>query len=198
MKRLAFFILSMIIGGQLIAQNTIADNPNDLRKAKKQFDRLQESKNWNFIKTDGKVYWQKTFYFKTEDADNVFKFFNESPIFKKAGNQFSANIVFAQYTEETPPMIFNSTSEVVFMVQFKDNRYRVTVSNITWKGTSGTIGLFSMMQENTLSMQDLVSDMDTMKKYPCKHANICLLNIFDFYSKYHVATVAPGILSSDF
>ena len=202
MKRLAFFILSFLFVGQVLPQNftngIYPTESNEERKARKEFNRYQEYNNWNFLEKDGKVYWQYTFYFKPEHIEGVLKFFHESPIFKKVGNQFTANIVFAQYTEETTPMIFNSTSDIVFTVQFKDNRYRVTVTNITWHGTSGTVGLFTITQENTLSMQDLLSDMGTLKKYPCKHANICMLNIFDYYSKYHTATAVSGILDSDF
>lgn len=210
MKRLAFFLFFLLIPILLLCQTKDFTNgiyPTNSQaksaKEKREFDKQQKALNWNFKIDDGKVYWQRVFNFPTEDTAKVTLFFNDERLFGRIGDQYYTQAIFASYNNldsMQEPMIFQSTAEVYFYVQIKDNRYRVTIVDIIWKGNVGTSGMFHITQEATLTMQDFI-DYNIYADSPfkariCKQTNICLLNIFDYNSEYHIS--ADAVLDDDF
>lgn len=155
---------------------------------KAEFNAAQKAANWNFKIEDSKVYWQKVFDYPAEDSLKVEDFFDKNPSFKKDGDGYSAQLVMTEYTKEPNmniPFILHSTADMIFYVQIKDGRYRVTVTNITWKGNVGTVGTITIMQEASLTMQDLMKKSKKLKASGAKHTNICLLNIFNYNSEFN-------------
>lgn len=153
---------------------------------KKAFDAEQKAANWNFKFEDGKVYWQKTFEHPIEDSTAVREYFEKNILFTKKNDGYTANIALSEYSTQSNmniPFILHAPADMVFFVQYKEGKYRVTLTNSTWKGKSGTIGLFSIMQENTLTLQDLASKSGKFQASSCKSTNICLINLFDYKTK---------------
>lgn len=193
MKRLAFFIL-IIIPTLVFSQ----DLSNKVAKSlKRGFDKSQAAVDWNFKIENGKIYWQKVFSFPLQDSLRVSEFFSKSRYFTNKGNQLKAEVILAQFNDLSTmkePGIFQSTAEIYFYLQIKENKYRVTVIDIAWKGEVNS-GLFS--QETSLTMQDMKDPVysNGLKPGICKNTNICLLNLFNYKSEYHAMGV---ILDDDF
>lgn len=207
MKKLIFIILFCCCSTFIFSQtwNKFSDEyiENDslrsaIEKQKKIFNQQQKSINWNFISQDGKVYWQKVFEHSPSDTLAVKRFFDSNPLFTKNQNSYTAEIILTEYTNEPNmniPFILHSPAKMIFHVQFKEDRYRVTVENITWSGNAGTTGTITITQSVGLSMQDLISKQGKFKANGCKHTNICLLNLFYFNSKYQSK---KNVLNTDF
>ena len=203
MKRLAFFILILIpsiLFSQTrdLRQNGIySDNDKVAKALKRGFDKQQAAANWNFKIENGKIYWQKVFTFAPHDSLDVATFFNKSRYFSDKGNQYKSEVILAQFNDlptMKEPGVFQSTAEIYFYLQIKGNKYRITVTDITWRGEVNA-GLFS--QETSLTMQDMkdTAYSNGLKPGICKNTNICLLNLFDYRSEYHSM---GAILDDDF
>ena len=193
MKKVAVFILLFMCCNLSFAQyyDRYQDWPTkEEKQAKRAFDKEQKAANWNFALHEGKLYWQKVFEIKPGDEQKARDFFENNIQFQKYGEQYITKLVFSQYISEgTPPNIFYSPGEVIFSVQIKENKYRVTVTDITWVGTVGTVGMITITQQASLTMQDMLEGDGSvlmLKSYGCKHANKAMLQIFDYNSGTNV------------
>lgn len=176
----------------------IADDSlrKEVEKAKKIFNAEQKAANWNFKFEDGKVYWQKIFEHPIEDSTAVREYFDNNPIFTKNNNGYTAKAALSEYSTQSNmniPFILHSPADMVFYVQYKEGKYRVTLTNCAWTGKAGTTGMIAMMQDVTLSLNDLASKSGKFKS-GCKSTNICLLNLFDYKTKL----ANKEMLNSDF
>lgn len=191
MKKVAVLLFLLITSLNLFAQQNTED-----KKARKAFDKEQKAVNWNFILNDKKLYWQKTFAIEKGEREEVEKFFNQSTNFKKIGDKYTASLFLANYTDGNIPHILQTLANMTFMVQYKDDKYRITVLDIVWQAN---VSYLNVTQAATLTMQDLLETNDsvvTLKQYGCKHTNICLLNLFNYRSVYNKPN--DTILNSDF
>ena len=189
------FILTAIIA----LANTIAFSQSQIPEAeKKAFNEEQKAANWNFKIEDDKIYWQKIFKHPECDTLLVKEHFNNNPIFKKEGPGYTANLILSEYTKEPNmniPFILHSTANLIFYVQFKQDRYRVTIEKCSWTGEAGTVGTITIMQQVGLSMQDLKNKAGKLKTTACKHTNICFLNLLNYNSNFNKK---GNILQEDF
>lgn len=189
MKKVVVLLFLLITSLHLFAQQNTED-----KKARKAFDKEQQAVNWNFKYEDGKIYWQKVFTFPEADSLAVIEYFNNKKYFTQVGDQYYSNALLAEFNDLSTmhePMIFQSTCNMYFYFQINKGRYRITVTDITWKTTTGTGGLFFMTQENNLSMQDFIDNINKYTEQPfrkgiCKNTNICLLNLFNYKYKHKV------------
>ena len=204
MKRLVLLFVLLLNSMALLSQwnNSIypQEEPESNRKEKRAFDREQKAVNWNFKMLDGKLYWQKVFEIKPGELSKAQDFFEKNIQFQKQNDTYIGKIIFSKYLQDgTPPNIYYSPAEIIFTVQFKDNRYRVTVSEITWVGTIGTVGLITITQQAALTMQDMLNtdgDQLFLHQYPCKHANRAMLKIFDY--TYTPNNISNELLNQNF
>ena len=151
------------------------------RMNKKAFDAEQKAANWNFKFEDGKVYWQKTFEHPIEDSTAVREYFEKNPLFTKKNDGYTASIALSEYSDNKDiPFILNSPADMVFFVQYKEGKYRVTLTNSSWTGKIG--GPMMISFDATLTLNDMASKSGKFKS-GCKSANICFLNLFDYKTK---------------
>lgn len=211
MKRLAIFIvfslISLILFSQAPQKKKVYTNgiypaeSAEARKERREFNKAQESINWNFKVVDGKVYWQRVFDFPESDSLKVINFFNNERYFAKIGNQYHTIATLANFNDlptMEEPMVFQTDSEIYFFLDIKPGRYRITVSDIIWRGNVGVSNGIHITQEASLTMQDFINNNiysgATVKKGIAKNTNICLIKLFDY-------TFTPdntGILEVDF
>lgn len=92
----------------------------------------QEERYGNFIKNDNALIWQKIYNFLPEEKEAVNSFFYQNSFFTYSGNIGTAYVLLKDYTSlnyANRPIFFNDDAKVKFIVQIKENRYRVTVQS---------------------------------------------------------------------
>lgn len=90
----------------------------------------------NFILKNGEIFWQKTFNI---DSTTCNKYFKEKPFI----DYKECQITLANYSSKSAmsrAFILNYPSTIHFSLQVKEDRYRITISNIIFE-SSTSIGL---------------------------------------------------------
>ena len=87
----------------------------------------------NFKIEDGTIIWQKVYTFPEADTSMVKAFFYQNANFTKEGNILKAYPLLKDYTNVghgQRPIYFNEVSRIRFVVQIKENRYRITLQSL--------------------------------------------------------------------
>lgn len=106
----------------------------------------------NFVLTEGNVYWQKVY--TDVDSSAVSAYFNNSFFEKKGSDNYQCVVTLKNYSDKgymNRAFILNDESTIYFTVQLKEDKYRVTVTDIIWKSINTIYGI------STASTSDLKS-----------------------------------------
>lgn len=82
---------------------------------------------------DNTLIWQEVYSFPETDSASVQRFFYSNSKFKTDNNVSTAYIVLRDYVDipfGQRPVFFNDVSRIKFVVQIKNDRYRVTVQSL--------------------------------------------------------------------
>ena len=112
MKRIVFILILVILPFMSFAQNDTIGN---------------------FIRMGNKLIWQKVYHFHEQDSEKVHKYFYQNSHFACTNDMGLAYLTLKDYTD-TPygqrPVYFNTPAKTHFVIQIKENRYRVIVQSL--------------------------------------------------------------------
>lgn len=97
------------------------------------FSFAQQDTIGNFIAQENALIWQKVYHFPEADASAVNNFFFQNSEFSYNGNVGVIYVCLKDYSKAKygqRPVYFNTDSRIKFIVQIKDNRYRVTLQSL--------------------------------------------------------------------
>lgn len=90
---------------------------------------------YNFIYNEGDIYWFKVYQIDSTIAARHFK---SQPFIKYENNLYQCSVTLQNYVnKKSSAWILNNDCIINFILELKDNRYRVTVTDIVWKTTIG-------------------------------------------------------------
>lgn len=93
-----------------------------------------QDKNLGNFKITEKIVWQKVYEYPEEDSLHVKNFFFQNHLFNYKNDVGTTYITLKDYTDAEfgeRPVYFNNISRIIFIVQIKNNRYRVTVLSLS-------------------------------------------------------------------
>lgn len=158
----------------------------------------------NFIFKNGEVFWQKTFDI---DSTTCNKYFEGKP-FKESKECYVTLANYSSRSYMNRAFILNEPCTIIFSLQIKDDRYRITVSNITFESSTSVgmaIGGGIAVGETTKNYYDLKFYAYNKKgKIKFKEGGIipkqldeALTQLFDA-TKNHHGEEHTDILNTDF
>lgn len=95
-------------------------------------------KVYNFIFNKGDIYWQKVYNIDSRKCED---YFSDFTFIKLKDNKYQCEVLLTDYSEEKksdkPHQLFQE-SKILFTLEIKENRYRVTIYDIIWKPSMST------------------------------------------------------------
>lgn len=92
----------------------------------------QQDTIYNFLKQSNALIWQKVYHFPKDDANIVDNFFFQNSEFtydRNIGIAYPCLKDFSDAKFGERPVFFNDEARIKFIVQLKDDRYRVTIQS---------------------------------------------------------------------
>lgn len=108
----------------------------------------------NFIKDGTTLIWQKVYYFDKEKIEDVNNFFKHHPGFYNSQSGWVSYPILKNFCDVAygeRPVFFNNEARTKFIIQVKEDRYRITVTSIEARDTYGN---FTFASSAMLNMQD--------------------------------------------
>lgn len=179
-KVLLVFVLSLPI--VILGQNKKTSQPH----------------NFTFDTEHKKIYWQKAY--EHGSSDEVHRFITSmgclltySDSIRISGSTPENNLRFSKkhtrkrtdddYFEQPIRPIYNEPCKIYFNIDMKDNRYRVTVTNIIWRSNT-SLGLYVTVQAGNLDINNILVRPNGKLRSWAEEGDFiklheCLDNIFD-------------------
>lgn len=112
----------------------------------------------NFIKEGKTLIWQKVYNYNGEDSLKVRNFLFNNPAFRNTSTDNQTQGItypilknLCNYDYASRPVFFNNEARIKYIIQIKDNRYRITVISIEPRDIYGN---FTFASAAMLDMQD--------------------------------------------
>lgn len=152
----------------------------------------------NFMLSNGDIYWQKVY--TDIDSITVANYFNNPPFEQKNNTDYSTTVTLKNYSNKgymNRALILNDESTIIFSLQIKGDKYRVTVSDIIWRSVATIYGI------STASTNDLKSYAYNKKgKLKFKEGGIIEKQLDEalciFFDAARKVSQKEAILDSDF
>lgn len=157
----------------------------------------QDAQVYNFYLKDGNIYWQ-TVYTDT-DSVAVVEYFNSSMFEKKGDNTYQCTVTLKNYSDKgymNRAFILNDECSIYFTAQVKNDRYRVTITDIIWKTITTVYGVSSTSTSDLKSYAYNKKGKVKFKEGGIveKQLNDCLLQLFEITNNQN----KTDILNTDF
>lgn len=157
----------------------------------------QDTQVYNFNLKDGNVYWQTVY--TDIDSAAVVEYFNNSMFESKNDNTYQCTLTLKNYSDKgymNRAFILNDESTIYFTVQIKNDRYRVTVTDIIWRSVTTVYGVSSASTSDLKSYAYNKKGKVKFKEGGIieKQLNECLLQLFNALNNQN----KTDILDTDF